>query len=141
MQLYKFIIPLCVSCGGAQVGGSLDVDAPSLAYVAPGVEVVADWDAPVFFADDFYWWLDGGLWYRSERLGGDRVLDRNVPPAIARLRNPEGYSHFHPGGVAYRPIPDHREYGSSRAASSRSASPSHIGGGHMGGGHMGGGRR
>ncbi|MGH9884287.1 MAG: hypothetical protein ACREBE_02085 [bacterium] len=82
------------------------VVTPSLAYVAPGVEVVADWDAPVVFADNFYWAFDGGVWYRSEHLGGPRIVVNAAPYAVMQIREPMRYAHYHaPAGVARRSAP------------------------------------
>ncbi len=80
--------------------------APALTAVAPGVEVVTDWGAPVFFADDFYWYLDGGLWYRSAYLGGPRIRVDVVPPVIARIPHPETDAPSAPPRTAFaRPAP------------------------------------
>jgi len=134
MRLFKLLIPscvsLCVSCGGGT--GSVEVATPTLAYVAPGVEVVADWDEPVFFADGFYWYLDGDIWYRSARLGGERVVVHDVPRAVARIHAPATYAHFHARtGVAARPIPEHRTYHAARMAPARM--PAQSAGRRMGG--------
>jgi hypothetical protein len=107
-----------------RVSGSVAVDAPAyvaapgLAYVAPGVEVVSDWDTPVFFADDFFWYWDGGVWFRGSVLGGERVRVREVPSGIARIQNPGGYAHFGAAQHASRPMPAGRFRG-ERIASHR----------------------
>ena len=28
---------------------------PDMAYVSPGVQVIADYDEPIFYSDGFYW--------------------------------------------------------------------------------------
>lgn len=99
---------LCSACGPAIVEGSVGVEAPQLAYVAPGVEVVADWDAPVFYANDFYWYWDGGVWYRSTVLGGPRVVVRDVPVAVARVHRPWVYAHYRATGRPMRRVPPER---------------------------------
>ena len=82
------------------------VPPASLAYVAPGVEVVTNWGYPAFFTDNFYWYFDGGVWYRAAYLGGPRVRVDVVPPVIARLPRPEGYAHYvPPRTVAVRSAP------------------------------------
>ena len=90
---------LFCACGPAEVSGSVGVttpvvDAPALAYVAPGVEVVADSDTPVFFADNIYWYWDAGLWYRADRYGGHRVLARDVPSRLRGIHEPRAYIHY-----------------------------------------------
>src|SRR5258706_25401 len=68
----------------AQVGYSVGYvgPAPRLAYVSPGVQVIADYDYPVFYADSFYWRYDGGVWYRSSAYTGGWQVSYNVPVAV-----------------------------------------------------------
>ena len=91
---------------------------PSLAYVSPGVQVVADYDYPVFFSDGFYWQYNGGYWYRSPYWNRGFVATYDVPYAVRGINRPWAYAHYHPGhyfggyggvrgGVVYR---DHRGY-------------------------------
>jgi hypothetical protein len=99
-KLLALPFALCCACGPAEVSGTVGVtapivDAPALAYVAPGVEVVADADMPVFFADNFYWYWDGGLWYRADRYGGPRVVARDVPSGLRGIREPRAYVRYH----------------------------------------------
>jgi len=104
-------VGLLGACAPATASGSVAVAAPvyapgpGLTYVAPGVEVVADWDTPVFFADNLFWYWDAGLWYRSSVLGGERIAVRDVPVGVARIRNPGGYAHFRVEAHAIRPVP------------------------------------
>ena len=92
---------------------------PSLAYVAPGVYVVEDYGAPVFYSNNRYWRYDNGRWYRSRYY--DRgytywarppraVLSIDRPYAYVRYRSPTRYratrdTYREPGGVRVR---DHR---------------------------------
>ena len=64
---------------------------PDLVYAAPGVQVIADYDEPVFFSDGLYWRYSGGYWYRSPvlqpRLGHRTAAGGGVehqPPASVR---------------------------------------------------------
>ena len=63
----------CTASGTAYYGGggtlTATTVAPDLVYVSPGVQVVADYDYPVFYADNFYWRFDSGRWYRSATIG------------------------------------------------------------------------
>ncbi len=129
MKVIKLLVlaPLGIlgACAPARVSGSVAVvdpvyaGSPALAYVGPGVEVVTDWGTPVFFADDFFWYWDGGLWYRSSVLGGERIRVREVPGAVARIDHPEHYSHFRSEGYASRPLPVARMRGAHVASRRR----------------------
>jgi len=125
MRVLNAFFLICASCAGTETTASVDVATPTLAYVAPGVEVVADWDVPVFFSDGFYWYFDDGIWYRSIQLGGERVIVHNVPPAVARVHAPARYAHFHATGVARRPIPEHHASRAARMPAPRMGS--HVG--------------
>jgi len=87
------------SSGGAYTDGALvEVDS------APGVQVVADYDYPVFYSGGFYYRYDGGHWARSHdyRRGGWEGV-RNVPTPVARIDRPERYRHYHaPSRVVHR---------------------------------------
>lgn len=91
---------------------------PDLVTVQPGVQVVADYDEPVFFVDGFYWRWYGGYWYRSSNYAyGWSYWDR-PPVAVLRIDRPYAYTHYRPSGyvarrnVRYRPpariVNDHR---------------------------------
>jgi hypothetical protein len=104
--------------GRGTVAYTASYSEPSLAYVSPGVYAVEDVDEPMFYSDNFYWRLHGGVWYRSRYH--DRgwayasppraVMTINQPYAYVRFR---GNGRFHarrdvrtaPGGVRVR---DHR---------------------------------
>jgi hypothetical protein len=115
--LAAFAVGGCYSDAG--VGYSADYSTgPSLAYVAPGVQVVADYDYPVFFSDGFYWQYYGGYWYRSPYWNRGWSATYNVPYAVRGISRPWAYAHYHPGtywgghggvrgGVVVR---DHRGY-------------------------------
>jgi len=72
--------------------------AGDLVEVSPGVEVVADYDEPVFFADDFYWAFRGGVWYSSPWYRGGWVRAEHVPDHIGHIEHPEMYRHYRPAG-------------------------------------------
>ena len=72
--------------------------SPSLVYAAPGVEVVADYDYPVFFADGLYWRWYGGGWYSSHYWDRGWGYARNVPYGVRGISRPWAYAHYHPGG-------------------------------------------
>lgn len=92
-------------------GPSADVyvSTPDLVTVSPGVQVVADYDEPVFYTDGFYWRYYNNGWYRSNNYAtGWFYIDR--PPAtVLRIDRPYAYTHYRPRGyvarrnVRYRP--------------------------------------
>jgi len=71
--------------------------APDLVYVSPGVQVIADYDEPIFYSDGFYWRYYGGTWYRSTYYTGGWVYAR-PPVAVLRVDRPYAYSHYRPQG-------------------------------------------
>ena len=91
--------------------------APGLVEVSPGVQVVYDYDYPVFFSDGFYWRYDGGVWYRSGYYNGGWAVAYDVPVGVRRIDRPYAYSHYRAGGgVVYggrggAVVRDHRTYG------------------------------
>src|SRR5438477_12979875 len=52
-----------VGCA-AHVGYAEPYGGVDLVYAAPGVQVIADYDEPIFYSDGFYWRQYGGGWYR-----------------------------------------------------------------------------
>ena len=71
-----------------------------LVEVSPGVEVVADYNEPIFFADDFYWVNRGGIWYSSTWYGGGWGRAGHVPEHVLGISHPETYVHYRPSGYA-----------------------------------------
>jgi hypothetical protein len=135
--------------GGATYGDG----APGLVEVSPGVDVISDYDYPVFYSDGLYWRYDGGIWYQSGFYNRGWGVAYNVPYGVRGIHNPGGYAHWHGGG--YGGIRDHRSYGGggSIARDHRSyggyrggaVHPAYRGGGAVarpsGGGFRGGGSR
>jgi hypothetical protein len=109
------LLPACyvgetdgVAVASVSANGNAD-----LVEIQPGVEVVADYGVPIFFADDFYWRLDGGIWYQSTWYGGGWYRAAHVSPRVAGIGHPERYTHYRParsrGAIAHavrsRPAP------------------------------------
>lgn len=134
-----FVAALAVGCyseEGVGVGYSVGYAAPgpALVEVSPGVQVIADYDYPVFYSDGFYWRYDGGLWYRSGYWDRGWAVSYNVPGRVRGIDRPYAYAHYrangavryggnggYRGGPAYRPAPgaavrDHREPARAPAA-------------------------
>jgi len=74
---------------------------PDLVYAAPGVQVIADYNEPVFFSDGLYWRFSGGYWYRSPYHNHGWVSAR-PPVAVLSINHPQGYAHYRPSGWAPR---------------------------------------
>ncbi|MEO8704637.1 MAG: hypothetical protein ABI867_31570 [Kofleriaceae bacterium] len=99
--------------GTGYYGGTVTATtvAPDLVYVSPGVQVIADYDEPVFYADGFYWRESGGTWYRSSYHTHGWAYAA-PPRTVISIQNRHGYSHYRPAGYVRR---DHR-YQQSRPA-------------------------
>ncbi len=80
--------------GTGQVGYSAQVTTPNLVYVSPDVQVIADYDEPVFYNESFYWRFSGGVWYRSRYHTRDWVRVEAVPVAIRRIDRPTAYIRY-----------------------------------------------
>jgi len=74
---------------------------PDLAYVAPGVEVVASSDYPVFFVDGWYWRWDAGYWYRSAYWDHAWMPAVVIPVGIRGIVRPWSYAHYRPAPGGY----------------------------------------
>jgi hypothetical protein len=79
-----------------------DAYGPDLVTVSPGVQVIADYDEPIFYSDGFYWRYAGGVWYRSTYYTGGWVYAR-PPVAVMRIDRPYAYTHYRPAGWVGRP--------------------------------------
>jgi hypothetical protein len=106
----------CAGSGTVQYSGS--VSTPDLVEVSPGVQVVADYDEPVFFSEGFYWRYDNGGWYRSNNYASGFVFVDAPPVTVSRIERPERFVHYRPHGYVARNRPrerpepvvrDHRE--------------------------------
>ena len=109
-----FAAALATGCAGT-IGYSTSASGgyygPELVYAGPGVQVIADYDEPIFFADSFYWRFYGGAWYRSTTYTGGWGYAQ-PPPAIVRIERPERYTHYRPDGWTRgrgQPVRDHRD--------------------------------
>ena len=106
-------------CAGTEVGyrGTISTGYnPDLVYAAPGVQVIADYNEPIFYADNFYWRYYNDRWFRSPRY--DRGWSYATPPrVIARIDNPYRYRYYRPQGYVvrgertYRGAPVYRDRG------------------------------
>lgn len=110
LALLAFTLLLVTPSNGCVRRGSVAVSArvstaPRLVWIAPGVWVVEDWDRAIFFADGYYWWFSGDIWYRSDYYTGGFVAVRVPPPRVADAYRPRVYVRYHaPRGAQVRVI-------------------------------------
>jgi len=79
-----------------------DAYGPDLVTVSPGVQVIADYDEPIFYSDGFYWRYYGDTWYRSTYYTGGWVYAR-PPVAVLHINQPYAYRHYRPAGWVGHP--------------------------------------
>jgi len=82
--------------------GTVYASTPDLVTVSPGVQVVADYDEPVFFTDGFYWRFYDGYWYRSNNYYSGWYFYERPPVAVLRIDRPYAYAHYRPAGYVGR---------------------------------------
>lgn len=92
----------CVERGEVYAEADAYVPPPTLAYVGPGLWVVADYNEPIFYSDGYYWLYDDGFWYQSVGYADGWVaVDAAVlPPPVRRLDRPNAYVRYHPPRTA-----------------------------------------
>ena len=98
-----------------------DAYGPDLVTVSPGVQVIADYDEPIFYSDGFYWRYYGGVWYRSSYYTGGWVYAR-PPVAVLRIDWPHAYVHYRPRGLG-GPSADRRSGACDAAGEARRRRP------------------
>jgi hypothetical protein len=91
-----FLLAAALASGCAATVAS-DGYGPDLVTVSPGVQVIADYDEPIFYSDGYYWRYYGGGWYRSSYYTGGWAYAR-PPVAVMRIDRPYAYAHYHPSG-------------------------------------------
>jgi hypothetical protein len=87
-----------------QYSAEVHVTSPELVAISPDVQVVADSDEPLFYADGYYWLYRDNLWLRSDSYkGGFARVDVNIVPGTIRaMPQPQTYAHYRRhGGRAY----------------------------------------
>lgn len=103
-----FLFSTVAACvGEAQVSGTATVDTPDLVEVEPGVQVVADYDEPVFYSGGYYWRQDGDAWYRSDNYASGFVY-AEPPSVIVGIHDTHRYVHYRPNGYVARHRPTRR---------------------------------
>lgn len=127
ISMFAALATGCVAGGEGGYSVAYAVPAPDLVYVAPGVQVIADYDYPVFFADGVYWRYDGGVWYRSRTYTGGWAITYDVPVTVRHIDRPATYVHLsrhrrrsHEGAGARSPCRTGRRAGGAPSGRSRS---------------------
>ena len=85
------LVGLSAACGGRGAGVPAGYPSVGLVAAGPGLWVVGPLDDPsAFYANESYWYSDGGAWYRRPELNAawQRVDVGSVPPRVA-LRDRE----------------------------------------------------
>src|SRR5262245_47658757 len=85
-----------------------DAYGPDLVTVSPGVQVIADYDEPIFYSDGVYWRYYGNNWYRATYSTGGWVYAR-TRVAVLRIDRPYAYRYYRPAGYV-----GHAHYGHGR---------------------------
>ena len=84
----------CAGTTSGEVG--VYATTPNLVYLDNGVQVVSDYDYPVFYSDNAYWMYRGGYWYRSPYWdrGWVATYSYDVPYRIRTIDRPYAYAHY-----------------------------------------------
>jgi hypothetical protein len=80
----------------SELSGDVRVTSPELVAVSPSIQVVADADEPLFYADGFYWLYRDHTWYRSDqdRSGFARIDPNMIPGDLRSIQQPQVYAHY-----------------------------------------------
>jgi len=78
-----------------------------MVYVSSDVQVIEDYDEPIFYSSNMYWRYDGGVWYQSRYHTTGWVRVATPPAPILRIERPTAYVHYH--GSAQATVEDKRE--------------------------------
>jgi hypothetical protein len=87
------------------VAEAAPVATPDLVEAEPGVQVVADYDTPVFFHAGLYWHHDNGGWSSSRTYTGGWAHAASPPAEIVKIDRPERFVHYKPSGYVARNRP------------------------------------
>lgn len=85
--------PAYVSTGYSAGYSATYVAAPEMAYVSPGVQVVAGYDEPIFYSDNFYWRYHNNRWY-SSRFYNRGWVYATPPRAVLSIDRPYRYRNY-----------------------------------------------
>ncbi len=86
----------CAGRGTVAYSSGVAYQQPSLAYVSPGVYVVADYNEPVFYSDNSYWLYRNNNWYRSNYYDRGWTSYSRPPRAVIGIQRPYAYVRYRP---------------------------------------------
>ncbi len=95
--------------GSGSVNYSAQVTTPPLVYVDADVQVIEDYDEPVFYSANMYWRYDNGVWYSSRYHTRGWVRVETVPAPIRRIDRPTAYVHYRASAHTGPVVRDHRD--------------------------------
>ncbi len=90
--LFVTLVCGCTATGSARYNA--EVTTPNLVYVSDDVQVIEDYDQPVFFSANMYWRYDNGVWFQSRQHTRGWVRVSTPPAPILRIERPAAYVHF-----------------------------------------------
>ncbi len=94
---------LATGCYGTTAGSmgystNVGMVGPDLAYVSPGVSVVADFNEPIFFSDGFYWRNQNNGWHRSNFYNTGWQGGFAAPYGVVSIGNQNRFRNYRPNG-------------------------------------------
>jgi hypothetical protein len=75
--------------------------SPDLVYVSPGVQVIANYNEPIFYSGGAYWRYYDNRWYRSPYYNRGWVY-ATPPYAVRNIHSPYSYRYYRPHGYVSR---------------------------------------
>jgi hypothetical protein len=90
----------CMASGSARYSASATATMPAMVTISPGVQVIEDYDQPVFYSSNAYWRYDGGVWYQSNTYTGGWARVSATPAALVTIQQPSMYVHYHASASA-----------------------------------------
>src|SRR5688572_5972611 len=73
---------------------TVDVATPNLVYIDSGVQVVENYDYPVFYSDNMYWRYNNNVWYSSRYHNRGWNTSYNVPVRVRGIDRPHQYARY-----------------------------------------------
>lgn len=100
-------------------------ESPTLVYVSPGVYVVQNYDAAVYYSDGYYWSYRDGIWYQTAYWGEPWIVVQHVHvvPTVIVHQDHHAYVHYHGAVGAHTYKAPQRTYHTANASAHTAASP------------------
>jgi hypothetical protein len=95
------LLALSIGCtASGRMHTSASVSTPEMVYINSDVQVISDYQEPVFYTSNYYWRYDNGVWYRSSNYTSGWIRIQVVPVVIQRIERPASYVHYRGHGNA-----------------------------------------